>query len=84
MKIAKISTSRIPTINGGYRTRYDIELKDMTPGAPSRWPYHGGYCFSREQAELQVEQLGATLVKTWREGEKLAGVGKFDGQYCEM
>jgi hypothetical protein len=84
MKFAKISTSRVPTISGGYRTRYNIELKDVVPGEKNHWAYHGGFCYSREQAELQVEQLGATLVKTWSEANKLAGVYKMDGVFYNV
>lgn len=80
-KYAKIKSSRVPTISGGYRTRYTVEVKDIQVGGESHWPGYMGHWSTRAEAMRGIEINGATFVKKWNEAEALEGVSSFDGHY---
>jgi hypothetical protein len=80
-KYAKIKSRRIPTISGGFRTQYTLEVKNIQVGAETHWPGYIGYWPTKDQAVRGTEINGAILVRTWNEAEALEGVGSFDGHY---
>lgn len=64
--------------------RYSFGTKVIAPGERSRWPGLSMDRFTtREEALAAAAARGWTVVKTWEEAEKLAGVFVCDSRYYE-